>query len=93
MRCGKNFTILSTPLYSVRHYRLRPAIPILETSLKGSSLLLIAWLAEKSEHILLVCLDARLVEWVNVNHVTADTASLLEEIEESSDVVLIDTLD
>ena len=62
-------------------------------SLKDSCLLLIAWLAKKSEHILLVCLDARLVEWVNVNHVTADTASLLEEIEESSEVVLIDTLD
>ena len=48
------------------------------------SLCLIAGLAEKGEHVLLVALNAGLVEGVNTEDVTADTAGELEEVEQLS---------
>ena len=55
---------------------------ILESCSEGLCLLLVSWLAKKSEHVLLVSLNARLVERIHTENITADTASLLEEIEE-----------
>ena len=66
---------------------------ILESCSEGLCLLLVAWLAQKSEHVLLVSLYARLVERIHTEDITADTACLLEEIEEGSEVVLVDALD
>ena len=66
---------------------------ILESCLESLSLCLITWLAEEGEHVLLVCLNTWLVEWVDAEHVAADTASLLEEVEEGAEVVLVDALD
>ena len=65
----------------------------LESCLEGLSHFLITRLSKKSEHVLLVCLNTWLVEWIYAKNVTADTASLLEEIEESTEVVLVDALD
>ena len=48
------------------------------------SLCLIAGLAEKGEHVLLVALNTGLVEGVNTEDVTADTAGELEEVEQLS---------
>ena len=61
----------------------------LETSLDGLRCLLVAWLAKKSEHVLLVCLNTRLVEWVDAQNVAADAASLLEKVDELTKVVLV----
>ena len=66
---------------------------ILESCSEGLCLLLVAWLAQKSEHVLLVSLYARLVERIHTEDITADTACLLEEIEEGSEVVLVHALD
>ena len=66
---------------------------MLEPCSEGLCLLLIAWLAKKSEHVLLVSLNAWLVERIHTEDIAADTASLLEEIEEGSEVVLVDALD
>ena len=60
-----------------------------QASFDCSTLSLVAGLVEQSEHILLVCLYTRLVEWVNTQHVSADTTSNLEEVDELSDVVLV----
>ena len=66
---------------------------ILESCSEGLCLLLVSWLAQKSEHVLLVSLNARLIKRIHTENITADTASLLEEIEEGSEVVLVDALD
>ena len=65
----------------------------LESCSQSIGLSLVAWLAEEGEHVLLVGLDARLVERIDAEHVAADTAGLLEEIEEGSEVVFVDALD
>jgi len=65
----------------------------LESCLKSGSHLLITRLTEKSEHVLLVSLHARLIERIHAENVSADAACLLEEIEESTEVVLVHTLD
>lgn len=43
---------------------------------------------EESEHVAFVVLDAGLVEWVHAKHVSADSASALEEVDELTDNVL-----
>lgn len=44
-------------------------------------LCLVARLAKKGKHILLVALDARLVEGIHTQNISADTAGKLKEIE------------
>ena len=65
----------------------------LESCSESLCLLLIAWLAEEGKHVLLVSFNAWLVERIHAEHLTADTACLLEEIEEGSEVVLVHALD
>jgi hypothetical protein len=57
------------------------------------ALLLETRLVEKSEHILLVSLDARLVKRIDTESVCAHAACELKEIEQTAEVVLIDLLD
>ena len=61
-----------------------------QTLLDSLALSLIAWLVEQSEHILLVSLNTRLVEWVDTLDVTRDAASLLEEVDELTEIVLVE---
>ena len=49
----------------------------------------VARLVEKSKHILLVSLNTWLVERIHFLNKTADTASLLEEVDKLSDIVLV----
>ena len=64
-----------------------------KSCLDSSSLCLVAWLLEKSEHILLVSLYAWLVECVDTEELTRDATSNLEEVDELTVVVSIETLD
>ena len=48
--------------------------------------------AQQSEHILLIALDARLVEGVHRHQVSADGARLLEEIDHVAELMLVDHL-
>ena len=50
-------------------------------------LLLVAWLLQKSEHVLLVSLHTRLVERIDSQHISAYSTRILEELEEASDIV------
>ena len=68
------------------------AINGLKSCLKSLRLLLISRFAEKSKHILLISLHARLIEWIHAKDIAADSASLLKEIEESTEVILVYTL-
>ena len=65
----------------------------LKSSAESLCLSLVTWLAEKSEHVLLVSLYTWLVERIHAENVTADTAGLLEEIEEGSEVLFVHALD
>ena len=65
----------------------------LESSLKSFCHLFVTRLSKKSEHVLLISLDAWLVERIHAKHVAADSACLLEEIEEGTEVVLVHALD
>ena len=49
-----------------------------------------ARLAEEGEHVFLVSLHTRLVERVDAEHIAANTASLLEEIEQSAEMVCVE---
>ncbi len=70
------------------------SMPLLsQTSLDGFGGLLVARFLEESEHVLLVGLYAGLVEGVNTEHVAADAASLLEEVDELAEVVLVEGRD
>ena len=66
---------------------------LLKSSFESLCLSLVSRLAEKSEHVLLVCLHTRLVERIHAKDVAADSACLLEEVEEGSEVMLVDALD
>ena len=57
------------------------------------ALLLVAWLVKECEHVLLVCLYTRLVEWVHAKDITADTASYLEEVEQLAYIVCVELWD
>ena len=70
----------------MRHYHNK----ILEASLNSLSLLLISRLLKQGEHILLVSLNTRLVEWVYAEHIATDTARLLKEVEQRTDRGLVD---
>ena len=48
----------------------------------------VTWFFEKGKHVFLVSLYARLVEWVNIKDITADTASLFKEIDDFTKVIL-----
>lgn len=56
--------------------------------LDGFALCLVAWLVEQCEHILLVGLYSRLVEWVHAEDVAADAARFLEEIDDFAEAAL-----
>ena len=73
------------PQLNIKHYTLF----ILQALLDSFALCLITWLVEQCEHILLVCLNTRLVEWVHLFQETADTASLLEEVDQLTEVVSV----
>ena len=53
-----------------------------ESLLDCLALCLIAWFVEQCEHVLLVCLNTWLVEWIHTEHVAADATSNLEEVDE-----------
>ena len=55
--------------------------------------LLIAFFAEQSEHILLVCLDAWLIEGIYAEQIAGDAAGLLEEVNEVAEVPFIRAVD
>ncbi len=57
-------------------------ISAVESCLELSLLIFVAGLAEKSEHVLLVSLNAGLVEGVDCEEITGDAACLLEEVDE-----------
>ena len=61
--------------------------------MNGLRLLLIARLAEKGKHVLLVGLHTRLVERIHPKDVCADAAGLFKEIEEGAEIVLVYLLD
>ena len=61
-----------------------------ESRLDSLRLLLVSRLVEQGEHVLLVRLDARLVERIDFQHIAADAAGFFEEVEELADVVLVD---
>ena len=73
-------------IYSPR-WGLKPFLSA-ELSLESSLLILIARLAEESEHILLVALNAGLVEGVDTEHISAYGASLLEEVNHVAEALL-----
>ena len=56
------------------------------------ALSLISRLVQKSKHILLVSLHTRLVERIHTEDVCRYATSLLEEVEELSEIVLVDFL-
>ena len=56
-------------------------VPTDEADLDGLN-----FLAGKHEHILLISLDTRLIEWVNAQHITTDATSFLEEIEQLTNI-------
>ena len=62
----------------------------LETCANCFALLLVAGLVEQGEHISLVILYTGLVEGVNAKNVTADTAGNLEEVDELTNVILVE---
>ena len=66
---------------------------LLKSSFESLCLSLVSRLAEEGEHVLLVCLHTRLVERIHAKDVSADSACLLEEVEEGSEVMLVDALD
>ena len=60
---------------------------LLKLRLKLASKLLVSGLAEKREHILLVRLNAGLVEGIYAEHITRKCASDLEEVDEVTERV------
>ncbi len=66
---------------------------LLESLLDSLAFSFVARLIEQSEHVLLVCFHTRLVEWVDTKNESADAASLLEEVDELAEVVLIELVD
>ena len=96
---GRHFTkknilvIFSSRAISPSMISLSVTFYKLESCLEGFCHLLISRLTEKGEHILLVSLNSRLIKRIYSKYITADTACLLEEVEEGSEVVLIDALD
>ena len=69
------------------------AILFLQSCADCLALLLVAWLVKECEHVLLVCLYTWLVEWVHAKNVAADTATDLKEVEQLTDVVLVELWD
>ena len=63
---------------------------ILESCADSLALLLVAGFVEQCEHVLLVSLYTGLVEGVYAKNVTADAATDFEEIDELSEVVLVE---
>ena len=61
-----------------------------QASLDSLSLCLIAGLAEESKHVAFVVLYTRLVEGVYTQYITAHAATLLEEVEQLTDVVFVE---
>ena len=51
---------------------------------------LVARLAEQGEHIALVVFDSRLVERIDAEHIPADAATFLKEVEKCAEVVFVD---
>ena len=62
----------------------------LQSCADGFALLLVTGLVEQCEHVFLVSLNTGLVEGVNTKNVAADAATNLEEIDELSQIVLVE---
>ena len=60
-----------------------------EALLNGLALCLVTRLVKKSEHVLLVSLNTRLVERIDLLKESADAASLLKEVDELTEVVSV----
>ena len=61
-----------------------------KASFDGSGFCFVARFVEQSKHVLLVCLYARLVEWIDTQDIARDTARTLKEIEQLSDIVFVE---
>ena len=61
-----------------------------ESCLDSLRFLFVTGLVEESKHVALVVLYTRLVEGVNAQYITANTATLFEEIEQLTDVVFVE---
>ena len=66
------------------------ASPKLQPLAQLFALLLVARLAEQREHILLVGFHAGLIERIDPERITAHAAGLLEEIEQRSQIILVE---
>ncbi len=62
----------------------------LQTSLNSLALLLVARFIQECKHILLVCLNTRLVERIYSEHIATDATRLLKEVEQRTDRGLVD---
>lgn len=60
-----------------------------EASFDGFGFLFVAGFGEESEHVALVSLDTGLVEGIHAENVAADSASLLEEIDELTEIFFL----
>ena len=63
------------------------------TCLSFGLFLLVTWLAEQLEHVLLVDLDTRLIEGVDLIEVSRHRAGAFEEVEEVAEVVGVHLLE
>ena len=66
---------------------------LFQSSLDSFRFFLVAGFVEQGEHILLVRLHARLVERIDTEDVTGYTAGTLEEVNELTDVILVQALE
>ena len=65
----------------------------LQSGLKSLALLLVAWFAQKREHVLLVSFHTWLVERIDTENIGADSAGIFKEIEQAAEVECVDFLD
>jgi hypothetical protein len=64
-----------------------------KSCLDSFGLFFVAGLVQQCKHILLVCFHTRLVERIDSQNITADTASYFKEVEQTSDAFFIQCRD
>ena len=75
--------------FVLEHYQTKLFL-VSQTLLDGLALSLISRLVEQRKHVLLVSLNTRLIEGVDTKDVATDTASNLEEVDNLSEVILVE---